>query len=750
MIDSRESAGPVDAPLLDALLRGGDHGDPLLGALELILAHHGLRKSQAALRSGLPVVGRFTPDLFLRAAQANGCNATLARRALPDIPDLLLPVVLLLRDGSAALLVARDADGSVELQMPETGSSRERVTAADLESRYGGLCFFVKPAPKSETRSGVADARHKGHWFWGTLWRYRAYYAEAGVAAILINVLTLAGTFFIMNVYDRVIANQAYVTLWTLAIGVTIATGFEFTSRCLRGWLVDTAGKKADLVIGARLFQHALATRLEFRPASAGAFASNLREFESVRDFASSLTLVTLTDLPFLFLFIFVIAAIAGPLAWVPIALIPVVAIVTGLAQIPLARYVNENLRESSLRQGLLVESLDNAETLKALRAEGLMQQRYEHASAVTAATAMKSRLLTQVIMNFCAAMQSLTTVVMVVWGAYLIGDGKLTMGALIGAVMLASRSLAPVGSLAGLAVRLQQARSAMRTLNGVMAKPADRDPERDYLQKNDARGALALRNVGFQYSQDRQPALKTLDWEVAAGERVGVLGRIGSGKSTLLRVICGLYRPTSGQVLLDGVDLQQIDPADARRHIAYVGQEAQLLHGTLRENLKAGAQQLADEIMIAIAARTGVDALAAQHPRGYDMPIGEHGVGLSGGQRQLIALTRALLANPTVLLLDEPTSAMDGATEQQVMQAIAQCTAGKTVILVTHKLQLLSFVERVTVIDGGTRVADGPRQLVMQALAEGRVRAGSASTPTTAAPTPATPAPSAAVEIRQ
>jgi ATP-binding cassette subfamily C protein LapB len=722
----------IDEAGLQVLLDSPATADPLLGALGLALARHGIVRSPSALRAGLPVAGRVTPELAIRAAQANGCNASLALRPLAQISDLLLPVILLLRDGGAALLLAREADGRLALQFPETGSSTQSVAPAELEARYSGHCLFLRPAPRTDRRSGIADPRPARHWFWSTLWRYRGYYAEAGIAALLVNVLTLAGTFFIMNVYDRVIANQAYVTLWTLAIGVSVAIGFEFLARSLRGWLIDQAGKKADLVIGARLFQHALATRLEHRPASAGAFANNLREFEAVRDFASSLTLVALIDLPFLLLFILVIYAIAGPLAWVPVALIPVVALVTGLAQAPLARYVNENMREASLRHGLLVESLENAETLKALRAEGLMQSRYEHASAVTAATAMKSRLLTTIVLNYCSAMQSLTTVVMVVWGAYLIGDGKLTVGALIGAVMLASRSLAPVGALAALAVRLQQARSAMRTLNAVMAKPADRDPERDYVNPPDVRGALSLRAIEFRYGTDRPPVLRSFDWDVAPGERVAVLGRIGSGKSTLLRVLCGLYAPTAGQVLLDAVDLQQYDPADVRRHIAFVGQDAQLFHGSLRENLLAGAPGAGDDAMLALAARTGVDAIARQHPRGYDMPIGEHGAGLSGGQRQLIALTRALLANPRVLLLDEPTSAMDNATEQQVMQAVMQFCAGRSVILVTHKLQLLNFVDRVTVVDGGARVADGPKQHVMQALSEGRVRA--ASTPVPAA----------------
>ncbi len=706
---------------------GGRGDDPLLGALQVILELHGIRRSREALRSGLPGTGPLTPGTFLRAARASGCDASRVQRALADIPDLVLPVVLELQGGGAVVLVSREAGGRCTLAWPETGAAaRQTVEAGALEAACSGYAWYLKPVPGPDRRSGLERAP-AGHWLWSTLWSHRGYYAETIVAAVLANVLALAGTFFIMNVYDRVIVNEAYVTLWTLAVGVLVAIGFEFTARCLRGWLIDQAGRKADLVIGSRLFAQALGMRLERRPESAGAFASQLREFESLRDFASSLTLVTLTDLPFLLLFLLVIAFIAGPLVWVPVTLIPVVALVTALAQIPLARYVRENLRESSLRQGLMVEALSGAETLKALRAEGLVLGRYESASAATSMTAMKSRLLTQVVLNFCAMMQSVATVAMVVWGAYLIGDGELTLGALIGAVILAGRALAPIGSLAGLAVRFQQARSALETLDRVMAQPVDREPGRDYLRLEQPAGALAVRGLAYRYAPDRDPVLQALDWQFGAGERVGLVGRIGSGKSTLLRLLAGLYEPSSGQVLLDGVDLRQLDPADVRRAICYVGQDAWLMHGSLRENLMAGARGASDERLLEVCRATGVDALAAADPRGYDMPLGEGGAGLSGGQRQLVALTRALLCDATVLLLDEPTSAMDNATEQQALAALSRYAEGRGILLVTHKLPLLARVDRLIVLDGGRCVADGPREAVLQALADGRVRAAAA-----------------------
>jgi len=538
-----------------------------------------------------------------------------------------------------------------------------------------------------------------------------------------VNVLALAGTFFTMNVYDRVISNQAYVTLWTLAAGVMVAMVFEYLARNLRSWLLDNAGKKADLLLGSALFRQAMMSRLENRPQSAGAYASTLREFESVRDFATSATLATISDLPFILLFVWVIHMIAGPLFWVPLAAVPVLMIVGGLAQFPLSRYVNENLREGSVKHGILVEALESAETIKALRVESQMQAKYERAAALTSRTAMKSRTITALVANFTSFVQSLCTVVIVVWGVYLIGDGELTMGALIGAVLLSSRAIAPAASITALAVRYQQARMALRSLNRVMATPTDRDAKRSYLHKATASGAVTATGVSFRYAPQSGDSVANITLNVTPGEKIAVLGRIGSGKSTLLKVLSGLYRPTQGSVRLDGVDLQQIEPADVRRHVLYVGQDARLLFGSLRENLKAGSPHIDDDSMMRVADAFGVHQFASAHPHGYDMPIGERGEGLSGGQRQAVALVRAVLSNPMVMLLDEPTSAMDNATEAMAMNALSRLCAGKTMIYVTHKLQLLEYVSRVVILDAGARVADGPKEAVLQALKEGKIQ---------------------------
>lgn len=697
--------------------------DALLTALSQLLGLFGQQMSEEALVNGIPHEKPMQPATFTRIAETHGCRVKIQARPVEQISDLMMPVILLLREQRACLLLRRLGDDRYVILPSEAGALEVEISGPDLRARYVGSAIFVKPAIVTEERSIVEKRSTEKDWFWGTVFHFKGYYVQAAVAATLVNVLALASTFFTMNVYDRVISNQAYVTLWSLAIGVVVAMSFEFLARNLRSWLLDNAGKKADLLLGAALFRQAMLSRLEHRPPSAGAYANTLREFESVRDFATSATLATLTDLPFIFLFVWVIYLIAGPLFWVPLAALPLLMLVGGLAQFPLSRYVNENLRESSIKHGILVEALESSETLKALRAESRMQALYERASALTARTAMKSRMVTAIVSNFTSFIQTLVTVAMVVWGVYLIGDGALTQGALIGAVMLSSRTIAPAASITALAVRYQQARMALKSLNKVMNTPTDRAPNRSYLHKPAAIGALEAKDLSFRYAQDAPPSIQKVSLAFAPGERIAVLGRIGSGKSTLLKVLAGLYLPTDGAVKLDGIDLQQIEPADVRRHVLYVGQEARLLFGSLRDNLKAGNPFVDDEIMMRVADAFGVHQMASAHPRGYDMPIGERGEGLSGGQRQAVALARAVLCNATVLLLDEPTSAMDNATEAQAINALVRLNGGKTLVFVTHKLQLLDFVQRVMVMDAGLRVADGPKDQVVAALKEGKIQ---------------------------
>lgn len=700
--------------------------DSLLQTVMWMCDHYGVARSAEALCAGLPKDAALTPSLAVLALSNVGLTGGIVERHVFTLSSLLMPVILLRKDRGGCLLLSYQqkpkGESLYEVQLPETGPEPVMLDQKTFDELYSGFAILVKPRAKIDERAGSALPDRPGHWLISNLWRYRSYYFSAAAGALLINVLALASTFFTMNVYDRVVPNQAFVTLWSLAIGVAFAMCFEFAARYVRAHLLDLAGKKADLIIGAMLFRQAMSVQMEHKPASAGAFANQLREFESVRDFATSATLATISDLPFTLLFVIVIFAIGGPLGWVPLLMIPLIVIVSVIVQWPLARTMRENLREVSLKQGLLIEAVEGMEALKSVGGEGYMQKRWETFSAMSAATSMKSRELSSLAVNFVTFLQQFETIIIIVFGVYLIQDGTLTQGALIGSVMLASRAVAPLGQVVGLAVRFQQAKAALSSLNRLMDMPVDRDPTRDYLPKPLLTGQVTLRDVSFSYpsapNQSAPIVLDKINLSVQCGDRVAVLGRVGSGKSTLLRVIARLYQPVGGQILTDGIDAAQIDPADWRHAVGYVGQDARLFYGTLRQNIMIGKPDATAEEFLRVLRLVGLDDMASKHPLGINLPVGEMGQGLSGGQRQLVALARSLLARPRLLLLDEPTSAMDSQTEALFMQHLVRSTAGQTIILVTHRPSLLTLVDRIVVVDGGRIVADGPKAEILDALA--------------------------------
>ena len=526
-----------------------------------------------------------------------------------------------------------------------------------------------------------------------------------------------------MNVYDRVIPNQAYETLWVLSIGVMLAILFEFLAKMIRGHLTDIAGKKADLIISSAIFRRMMALRLADRPASAGSYANNLREFESVREFMTSASLLVLVDLPFLLLFITVIFIVGGKLAIVPAIIIPIVIIVGFIVQRPLSRYINESMKESSQRQGLAVEALEGIETLKTNNATGWAQQRWDAYTAKTSASSIKVKDTANFMINFSVAMQQLNTVFLVLFGTYLIHNEntaeRITMGALIAAVILSGRALSPLAQVAGLATRFQQAKLALEGLNNIIERPIERVPERKYISPSNIQGNITFENTCFQYQEDGKPAVSNLNLQIRAGEKIGILGRIGSGKSTMLKLASGLYDGSTGNVMLDNIDMRQIDPNFLRSQILLLGQSPRLFLGTLRENMDLARSDgySSDQELLEALQRFGLDKIIRSHPKGLDMPLGEDGLGLSGGQKQIIALARMTLRNPRIVLLDEPTTGLDQATERMSLQAISQWAQDKTLLVVTHRPQVLQIVNRIIVMDEGKVVMDGPRDLVLQRL---------------------------------
>ena len=656
--------------------------------------------------------------------RSHGFENTLSKRSLEDIPSLAVPVLAILHNEEAAVITKIEGAGKDrKYHIRQVDGLEQELDHAQLSVLYLGYCWFIKPKMVSDNRSELPEYHLPKAWFWKVIWRFRGYYYQVILATIIINFLALVSSLYVMNVYDRVIPNQAYETLWVLSIGVVLAILFEFAAKMIRGHLTDIAGKKADLIISSALFRRVMALRLADRPASSGSYANNLREFESVRDFFTSASLLTLVDLPFLLLFITVIGIVGGKLALVPLIIIPIVVIVGLLVQRPLSRYINESMKESSQRSGLAVEAIEGIETLKTNNATSWAQQRWDEYTAKTSASSIKVKDTSNLMVNFAVAMQQLNTVFLVLVGTYLIHAEntaeRITMGALIASVILSGRALAPLAQIAGLATRFQQAKLALQGVNDIVSRPIERSPERKYITLDNVQGAITFENVSFKYQQDSSSAVSDLRITIRPGEKVGILGRIGSGKSTMLKLASGLYDTEKGNVTLDGVDMRQLDPNFLRNQVVLLSQAPRLFLGTLRENMDLARTDgySTDQDLLVALKRFGLDKIIRNHPRGLDMPLGEDGLGLSGGQKQIIALARMTLRDPRVVLLDEPTTSLDQATERIALNAIAQWGRDRTMLLVTHRPQVLQIVNRIIVMDNGKVVMDGPRDLVLQNL---------------------------------
>ena len=698
----------MNAP--EPLSRGRPQPDDLLDAVALLARLRGRPLSPVALRAQCTRGrrGELNHESLRSTLAASGLDFARAEGSLAQLGRAGLPAMVAL-DGGAHRVV----------------TDASELDAPDLKTAFAGHWYTLTPRPAPDMRSEIPARSNARAWFWRVLWGLRPYYAHVALATLLVNLLSIAVSLYVMNVYDRVVPNRTYETLWVLTIGTSGALLFDFVARMLRGWLVDTAGKRADLEISAGLFQRLLGIQLIQKPASSGAFVSNLRDFEAIRDVLTSATLTALIDLPFFLLFVVVIAAIAPPLAIVPLVAIALVVIVGALVQAPLARNIRDSMKESSQRQGLAVEAVEGLETLKVNNAQAHAQQRWEWYTETVALASMKARNLSNLVINATSTLQQLATVATVVIGVYLIHDAKLSMGGLIGAVILCGRAIAPLAQVAGLAVRIQQARTAFDGLQALIDKTSERDPERSYLSLQSVRGDIAFSGVDFSHDAQGATLFRGLNLSIGAGERVAILGRTGSGKSTLLRLAAGLYAPNAGLVTLDGIDLRQIDPADLRASVGLLPQDARLFLGSLRENLDMARsdRERDDDRLVAVLRQFGLDRFIARHPRGLDMQLGEDGLGLSGGQKRLVCLARMALRDPAVALLDEPTSGLDPGTEKEILQSIAQwARAGRerTLVVVTHRPQVLEIVDRIIVLEGGRIVVDGPRSQVVEQLQKG------------------------------
>ncbi len=698
--------------------------DTLLECLLIVVRAHGGTLSREAAVNGLPLVdNRLTPALFRRAAKRAGFASNVVKQPLDALNPALFPAILLLGDDSACVLAGWSADGrEARVIFPELGEAETTLPRETLAARYAGHAILARPEFRFDARTPeVGRVKHR-HWFWGTLAENAPLYRDVLLAAFMINLFATALPLFTMNVYDRVVPNHAIETLWMLSLGMLIVLVADVMLRTMRGYFIDLAGSRVDVRLSAYIMERVLGLRLENRPLSAGSFAANLRSFETIRDFITSATVTAFIDVPFALIFLIVIGWIAWPL---------ILPIVFGMALLVLfALTIHHKMHELSettyragaMRNATLIESLVGLEAIKALGAEGVMQRKWESSASFLARVSAQLRLLSSTTVNGSMWTQQFVNVAVVVVGVYLIAEGQLTLGGLIASTMLASRAMAPIGQVAGLLTQYHNAATALKSLDDILQQPVERPADSNFVSRQHFNGDIEFKEVDFTYPGQDIAALRNVSLKIRAGERVAILGRVGSGKTTLEKLILGLYQPSAGAVLIDGADLRQLDPAELRRHIGYVPQDVTLFYGSLRDNLTISAPAADDAAVLRAAQIGGILEFVNRHPRGFDMLVGERGESLSGGQRQAVAIARAVINDPPILLMDEPTGSMDHSSEEEIKQRLREFAAGKTLIVITHRTSLLDLVDRIIVIDAGKIVADGPKAQVVEALRQGRI----------------------------
>jgi ATP-binding cassette subfamily C protein LapB len=685
--------------------------DALLDCLLALARFHELPASRDSLRAGLPLEGgRLDPMLFARAARRIGLAACLISGDIDSLASDQLPAVLLLRDGGACVLAAIEGDMALLL-----GGAAPLALDA-LRQRFAGEMILVGPA------SGHDAREDEGRWLLSLALPLWPLYAEVLLASLMINLFALCTPLFTMNVYDRVVPNAAGATLWALSAGMALVLLFDVAMRALRSHCIETAGRKLDMQVSCCIYERLLSLSMAARPASSAAFGSRLQEFESVREFLTAATVSAVIDLPFVAVFLAAMFWIGGGLGWLALAAIVVIVIAGFALQGPISRALTDSARVAARRQALLLDTLGALETIRAANAEGRLQRRWERLVAQAGELACRARHLAGSVQQISQSMQQAAYLLVVIAGVTQVLDERQTVGGVIACSILAGRALAPWSQVAGLLTRYHQARDALATVRRLIAMPAERIAGSCGLQRALPKGEVEFRDVHFAYPGQQGEALSGLSFRIAAGERVAVIGRVGSGKTTMEKLIMGFYAPQRGTVSIDGVNVRQLDGALLRRAIGHVPQDVALFAGSIRDNIALGAPDADDAAVLRAAELGGVADFVDRWPDGYARDVGERGSALSGGQRQAIAIARAELFSPPILLLDEPSSAMDAISEQRLRERLAARLAGRTLILVSHRASLLALVDRVLVIDGGRLIADGPRDRVLAGLAEGKI----------------------------
>lgn len=715
------------------------HGDSLLDSLVIFSKLQSRPYTREALIAGLPVEdGHNTPtlfspksskSLFSRAASRAGFKTKLLKSPLQEINPLLLPCILLLNGkksfedvGACILLGFDDEMKYARIVLPEAPELENSVLIEDLEKQYYGFAFLLKKEIRVDEQELGVQGIKESHWFWGSIGIVKSVYRDVIIASFLINIFILATPLFTMNIYDRVVPNGAIQTLWVLSLGIIVIYVVDVLLKFLRSYFLETAGKKTDIIASSIIFERVMDLRVSSLPRSVGSLANILKEFESIRGFLASSTIALLIDLPFIFIFLAVIFYIAGSIVVIPILVIIIMLAYTYYARTKLVKSIKESYGAGSNKNGILIESLSSIETLKAIGALGYVQWKWEEATAQIADKSIETKVISASITTVTSFLLQLNTVLIIIAGVYQIVDMKLTMGGLIAAVIIASRAISPMGQVASLLATYEHTKTSFKALDDIMNMPVEHPYGKKFIMRPEYHGKIEFRNVSFTYPQSTKASLSGVNVTINSGEKVGIIGRIGSGKSTLQKLIASLYYADEGAVLIDGIDIKQLDPAELRKNISYVAQDTLLFNGSVRENIIYRAPRASDEDIINVATMSGVMDFVQRNPKGFDLPVGEKGALLSGGQVQSIAIARAILLNCPMVLLDEPTNQMDNNSEQRFIKNMKPYLEDKTLILVTHKTSLLELVDRIIVVEEGSIVMDGPKADVFEKLKTSKI----------------------------
>ncbi|AMJ96543.1 ABC transporter [Alteromonas stellipolaris] len=685
-----------------------------MDCLMIICRAHNLSVSRVSLLSGLPLDGgELSPTGFERAAQRAGLASRCAKRDIAQINAALFPVVLIM-EGKQACVLHELNDDVAKVSYPELDTAVISVEREQIATQFTGYIIFARPVSHTEIQSGKVEKSAVGHWLWSSVKSAYDLYRDVLLASVFISLLSIALPLFVMNVYDRVVPNAAMETLWALAIGVLLVLAADFLLRVLRQYFVELAASRLDVTMSAKIMEKVLSIDLTNKPAKSGAFINSLQSFESIRHFFGSLTLVALVDLPFGLLFIFIIAMIDIYLI-IPILLGTVILFLYALkAQRVMRSLSEESMEISAKKSSLITESVTALEDLKAFGYQSRTQSAWEKQTIFLAKVNAKLRLVSMSVNNSALWIQQSVGVVIILTGVYLIIEGEITQGGLIAAYLLSSRAMGPVSQAAALLAQYHQAETAKNALDDIMSLPSEGGGNKQVKDANQLSGNIDVKQLCFRYPNENVLALKDINFSIKQGEHVAILGKNGCGKSTLNRLLMGFYKPESGQVLLDEIDMQQYDPVLLRQNIGYVPQDVNLFSGSLKENILPAHRRGDDERLWEIIKQCGLAKVVNSHGDGFEQQVGEGGKQLSGGQRQSVSLARALIYNPAIFIMDEPTSAMDSANEAMLKETIREAIKGKTFILNTHRTTLLDLVDRVIVIENGKVIADGRKEDVL------------------------------------